>query len=77
MSRQRSVSARPPIQLCLFNFDYNIYIIKQIFSLRKEYSKRPSICISPVIRRDSFGSNIVSNNVVNGSDIGNVKRMSR
>ncbi|XP_055314318.1 ras-specific guanine nucleotide-releasing factor 2-like isoform X3 [Sitodiplosis mosellana] len=41
----------------------------EIFSLRKEYSKRPSICISPVIRRESFGSNIVTGNVANGSDI--------
>lgn len=44
----------------------------QIFSLRKEYSKRPSICISPVIRRESFGSNIAGN-VANGSDIGRYK----
>ncbi|XP_031638575.1 ras-specific guanine nucleotide-releasing factor 2-like isoform X2 [Contarinia nasturtii] len=40
----------------------------EIFSLRKEYSKRPSICISPVkFRRESFGSNIAAN--ANGSDI--------
>lgn len=60
----------PILFLSLYPVFYCIVFIFQIFSLRKEYSKRPSICVSPVIRRESFGSNIASN-IGNGSEIGN------